>query len=158
VLSKWLKAAPMTEAQASITAELTKTAPQVLAANNQQEEHAAIDMTVLQSIAKMVPTGGSSLVERLVQTYLREAGEGIVKLEHAISALDASAVARAAHGLKSSTLNVGARSLGELFKEIETLARNDKLDAVALKREQLFALWTRVQAALNDVMKTGLAT
>jgi two-component system, sensor histidine kinase and response regulator len=158
VLSKWLKAAPITEVPASIATEIAKTAPQVLATNNKQEEQAAIDMTVLQSIAKMVPTGGSSLVERLVQTYLREAGEGMVKLEHALGALDASAVARVAHGLKSSTLNVGARSLGELFKEIETLARNEKLDAVALKREQLFALWARVQAALNDVMKTGFAT
>jgi two-component system, sensor histidine kinase and response regulator len=96
----------------------------------------------------MLPEGGDALVDRLIETYLREAPIGLEKLRAAISTSDASAVAKAAHSLKSSTLNVGARGLGETFKEIELLARSNRLEGITEMSVRFEAQWLLVRNAL----------
>jgi HPt (histidine-containing phosphotransfer) domain-containing protein len=155
VLKRWLPAASAVppESQSNIDQVATS-------ADEKSIENTVlppIDSSVLQSIANMLPDGGNALVERVIETYLREAPIGLEKLREAISTADASAVAKAAHGLKSSTLNVGARGLGETFKEIESLARSNRLEGIAELSVRLEAQWELVRNALSPVHQRSLS-
>jgi two-component system, sensor histidine kinase and response regulator len=155
VLKRWLPAAHAVPAESqSIIDQVATTADEKSIENTVLPP---IDSSVLQSIANMLPEGGNALVERVIETYLREAPIGLEKLREAISTADASAVAKAAHGLKSSTLNVGARGLGETFKEIESLARSNRLEGIAELSVRLEAQWELVRNALSPVHQRSLS-
>ena len=123
----------------------------------QQETVEPIDRGVLKSISDMLPEGGEQLVARLIETYLRETPPAIERLEAAMRSSDALGVARAAHGLKSSTLNVGANSLAATFKEIEMSARANALESCSEKNEELQAKWSVVRQTLTQIAEESTA-
>ena len=85
---------------------------------------APIDAAAFANLLEM--TGGDiEFVDDLVDTYLEEGVSLIERLRTAASAGDAGTdeLLRAAHSLKSSSLNVGALSLGELCRGLEADAR-----------------------------------
>jgi two-component system, sensor histidine kinase and response regulator len=155
VLKRWLPAARSSHAHSAIAREPVEASVSEEIIEN--PDLTPIDSVVLQSIANMLPEGGEELVERLIETYLREAPVGLEKLRVAISTSDASAVAKAAHSLKSSTLNVGARGLGETFKEIELLARSNRLEGIAEMSVRFEAQWLLVRNALLPLRRGSLA-
>ncbi len=147
VLRRWLPVAPAARAQSALDPHLALTDSESLS------DAEPIDQNVLSNIANMLPHEGHALVERLIATYLREAPIGLEKLRNAMASADAGEVARAAHSLKSSTLNVGARALGETFKQIELLARGQKFEGLSEMRVQFEAQWLHVEAALSRLSK-----
>jgi two-component system, sensor histidine kinase and response regulator len=117
----------------------------------------AIDRSVLKGIAALVPDDGNSLVERLVITYLNESAIALKALQTAIEHGDADATALAAHGLKSSSFNVGARTLSAMLKEIESSARAGDVAAPRLRSDALADEWHQVQDQLSTIVRQGVA-
>jgi HPt (histidine-containing phosphotransfer) domain-containing protein len=69
-------------------------------------------------------TGGDlAFVDELVDTYVEEGRSLVERLRAAIADGSSEELLRAAHSLKSSSLNVGALTLGEQCRLVEAEAR-----------------------------------
>jgi two-component system, sensor histidine kinase and response regulator len=87
----------------------------------------AIDLKVLQAVRELDPTGGMDLVKTIMRIFIESAGQSVTRVENAILALDGGQLAAAAHALKSSTANVGAKTLSEFYRRLEQLGREGRL-------------------------------
>ena len=78
-------------------------------------------------------TGGDlAFVDELIDTYIDDASVQLEAMRLAAAAGDADAMVRPAHSLKSSSANVGATSVTELCRSLETDGRSGVIaDAVA---------------------------
>ncbi len=97
------------------------------------------------AVARLQEIGGPALVRTLVRLVLEELPGRLARVEAAVAARDAAALAPAAHSLISTTGNFGAFQVSELARRIELAApaaewdalRNDTAELVALTRQFL---------------------
>ena len=87
----------------------------------------AIDLGALQTVRDLDPDGGMDLVKTILRIFIESAGESVTRVENAILAHDGGQLAAAAHALKSSTANVGAKTLSEFYRQLEQLGRDGRL-------------------------------
>jgi len=87
----------------------------------------AIDLGALQTIRELDPAGGMDLVKTILRIFIESAGESVTRVENAILAHDGGQLAAAAHALKSSTANVGAKTLSDFYRQLEQLGREGRL-------------------------------
>lgn len=103
-----------------------------------------IDPDALASIRFLEVDYGDELLKQVISTYLDNSSKLMQTLERAWSVGDLKAIRVTSHTLKSSSSQVGAHSLAELFRNVENEARNDIYDVsgqalVAIKRQFLQA-------------------
>lgn len=89
---------------------------------------AAINLKFMDQLREMDLSGGLGLARQIMQVYLDSTGNMVDQVEQAITTGDSESLRRAAHSLKSSSANVGAETLSSLFKQLEGLGREGKLD------------------------------
>ena len=89
-----------------------------------------LDMTVYDELKEA--TGADFIVE-LVDTFLEDAPRLMNELRSSLQAHDAEAFRRAAHSLKSNSATFGAGRLSGLARELEMLAKEQKLDEAGPK-------------------------
>jgi two-component system, sensor histidine kinase and response regulator len=100
------------------------------------------DPGALDRIRALQRPGAPDLVTKLIDLYLQSTPDWLGRLRDAVAAGDAEALRQAAHGLKSSSGNLGAQPLAALCKTLEERGRMRQLeDAPAL----LAAVETRYQ-------------
>ena len=108
-----------------------------------------IDPAALDRIRQIDPDGRDDLARTVITCYLTDSPRTIESLRSAVGAGDGGAIQKLAHGFKSSSANVGAVSLAERCKEMETAVRTNLLvrsPALLLSIENEFA---RARAALE---------
>jgi len=112
-----------------------------------------IDQDAFDRLVEM--TGGElDFVDELVDTYIEDGRSQVDGLRAALDRGDTEAVVRAAHSLKSSSVNVGALALGDRCRTLEEAARDG---AVADAAGQVAAIATdfdEVVGALLDARST----
>jgi two-component system sensor histidine kinase BarA len=82
-----------------------------------------IDQVVFANLVEM--TGGEmDFVDELVDTFLEDGERQIDAMRAAVEHADMASLTRAAHSLKSGSLNVGALELGSLFRSLEEAGRS----------------------------------
>ncbi|PIK69133.1 hybrid sensor histidine kinase/response regulator [Methylobacterium frigidaeris] len=81
---------------------------------------ALLEPDTLAGLAEMAEGSGSAFVGRVLGLFAAHGPDGLATLR---AAADAEAAGRAAHGLKSMSLNVGAAALAGHLREIEHAAR-----------------------------------
>ena len=86
------------------------------------EEVPVLDTSLLDEIRSLQREGAPAILERVLNTYLEETPKLVAELNNALSAGDAALLKRAAHTLKSSSANVGAKALSLHCKELERMA------------------------------------
>jgi PAS domain S-box-containing protein len=72
--------------------------------------------------------GNRGVLNKLLATFLQDAGNRLGKIHEAFETADAAAVQLQAHTIKGSALNLRAAALVEVAMQIERLARQEKLD------------------------------
>jgi len=87
----------------------------------------AIDLQALQTVRDLDPAGGMDLVKTILRIFIESAGESVTRVENAILARDGGQLATVAHALKSSSANVGAKTLSEFYRQLEQLGREGRL-------------------------------
>jgi HPt (histidine-containing phosphotransfer) domain-containing protein len=110
---------------------------------------AAIDAATFANLLEM--TGGDiEFVDDLVDTYLDEGVSLIERLRTAAAAGDGATgeLLRAAHSLKSSSLNVGALPLGELCRALEADARGGPVADAGTRVDAIASGFDDARAAL----------
>ncbi len=83
--------------------------------------------TLLQSLAELQIEGEESIVIKVIQAYLEGSGQVIVKISEAYASRDLNKLGQLAHGLKSSSGNVGAITLSEKSRDLEMLCKDESL-------------------------------
>jgi HPt (histidine-containing phosphotransfer) domain-containing protein len=97
---------------------------------------ASLNLQFLDQLRELDPAGGMGLARNILQVYLESSGKLVSQAESAIAASDAEALRIAAHTLKSSSANVGAEKVSALFKQLEALGRESKLEQAGLVFDQ----------------------
>ena len=86
------------------------------AADSLGESVAPVDRTHLERLATRF---GAHFVIQLIDIFIAQGRERLTAAERGLAEGDVTAVVAAAHALKSSAGNLGAKALGELAAEIE---------------------------------------
>jgi EAL domain-containing protein (putative c-di-GMP-specific phosphodiesterase class I)/CheY-like chemotaxis protein len=103
--------------------EVELEAPAIAAPAAATLEDGLLDRQVVADMDAMAAAGRADFVERVRRLYRENAPPCLDQLAAALTAQDAAAAARAAHALKSMSLNIGARAVAERTARIETAAR-----------------------------------
>ena len=82
-----------------------------------------IDAGVAADLAAMAAAGRGDFVQRIHRLYREKAPQAAATLAQAVADADADAAIRAAHALKSMSLNVGAKGVSQLTGRLETQGR-----------------------------------
>lgn len=116
-----------------------------------------LDPETLAGLSEIAEQSGAAFLERLLRLFREHAPMALDALKAAREADDAPAAARAAHSLKSMSVNVGAKALGALLTGIERGARIDGAcpDTDALAR--LSALLAQTTTSLENHFEDRLA-
>ena len=122
--------------------------------DSEADAGAVLDSALVDQLRQMAALGRGDFVERVTGLYMDHAPKSLEEARAALDGGDAPALARAAHALKSMSLNVGARRVSALAAEIEKQARADELcrsdDLEALK-----AAMEEACASLQDIAKAA---
>jgi CheY-like chemotaxis protein len=103
---------------------------------NRQPEHrssgkppALLDEAPLRALRMLQTPGKPDLVAKVVQIYLEHTPTLLGALSAAMAAQDVPAVRSLAHALKSSSAHIGAGTLTELARDLETLGKTAPFEA-----------------------------
>jgi len=88
----------------------------------------ALDLRVLQGL---LGSEDRHIIVDVVQEFVLSARESWVEVQGQAARRDANGLTRAAHGAKGEARNAGAVALGDLYEELERIAKNDNFEAVA---------------------------
>ncbi|ENO97267.1 response regulator [Thauera phenylacetica] len=143
VLRRWMGAAA--------TADTIDSAGQAGAmdAAQAEEDEAAIDRGFLEQFRELDPAGGLALADRILGVYLDTCGKSFTQIEEAAAAGDGEGLRRAAHSLKSSSGNVGAKRLYALLRDFEGLGRDGSIEAARARLDELRHAFARACAELR---------
>ena len=116
---------------------------------------ALLDADTIANLADMAQTSGGAFARRVVTIFAEHAPTAILQLRSATADASGEDAARAAHSLKSMSLNVGGKALAMRLAAIEASARAESLcpsaDAIDsvddLLRRTIDALQARFVAA-----------
>lgn len=95
-----------------------------------------LDVEQLHESLTAVSSDLSEGLALLRQTYLEDAEDLVARLEGAIATLDFDQIRFAAHTLKSSSALMGAKQLAQLCSQIESQARQNNPDGLAVLVDQ----------------------
>ena len=92
------------------------------------------------------------LAREIFEAFLATAGSDVALVEGALADGNAGALRQAAHGLKSSTANVGAQALSACYRELERCGREGRVDAARELIGQLRAEHERAVLQLRAIL------
>ena len=107
-----------------------------------------LNMTTFEELKEAT---GADFIDELVDTYLEDAPRQLSALRAALQAQDADAFRRAAHTLKSTSATFGADGLSGLAKELEMLAKDNKLAEAGSKLPAVEEAFQAVEAELKGL-------
>jgi HPt (histidine-containing phosphotransfer) domain-containing protein len=107
-----------------------------------------IDRAVFDGLKETV---GADFIAELVGAFLEEAPTLIAQLRPALDAKDAEIFRRAAHSVKSNAATFGATNLFELARELEFMARENRLGEIGNRIEVLEETFDRAAGALKEL-------
>ncbi len=109
----------------------------------------AIDEAELAALRSEGEDAGVDLLAQLAEAFSLESEEALKILEAAVAEGNTETMSRAAHKLKGSAGNFGARRLQSLCLELEQLARAQQMEAASLRLPAVRHEVSRVLAALS---------
>jgi two-component system sensor histidine kinase/response regulator len=113
---------------------------------------AVIDRQIMESLKALGGDQAKALITDLVQTYAQTAPPLLAQIETAIAAQDWQEVQMAAHGLGSSSANLGALVFAKQAKTLENFARRQDPQAFDPDYyQQLAQAYVHVQKALEAI-------
>jgi two-component system sensor histidine kinase/response regulator len=162
ILKKWLKAKPAPEPLTKGTCQAFPGSSEVQGVEpppprgkevrpglEELSPGQPLDGKILSEIRSLQREGAPDLLDKVIRAYVSEAPNLLERLINAVEQGDALETYKAAHTLKSSSANIGALSLAELFKKLEALARDQSLDQAKSILAHISLEYERVRNALQ---------
>lgn len=123
-----------------------------VAIESENNTASALNPIRLEEIRELDPTGGGSLLQKILQAFLESADSGLRQLEQAILNNDAEGLRQSAHALKSSSGNIGAESLSAIFKQLEIDGRSGELTRAKALQENMRSHYQSVVAEIRKIL------
>ncbi len=142
-LQRWMPAAP-----AATTATAAGGVP-TPADEAPADVPPAVDRKVIDQFRELDPSGSTALAARILDIYAGSSGSVFAEIEQSMANGDSELLRRAAHSLKSSSANVGARQLAALFKEFELLGKENRVDEARAQFDALRAEYARAHEGIR---------
>jgi HPt (histidine-containing phosphotransfer) domain-containing protein len=95
--------------------------------------------------------GDADFINELIDTFLEDAPHMLNELRQSLEENNAERFRRTAHSLKSNSNTFGALVLADLAKELELIGRDNQLDRVDDKLQELSTEYARVETALRGI-------
>ena len=108
----------------------------------------ALDGAALDRLRRI---GGDKLLVAMLESFLANGAQRVAEASGSAEAGDGAGVSDAAHALKSSAGNVGARRLQETSARVEFESRSGGVDLRALASE-LDTAWQEARAAARSLL------
>ncbi len=119
-------------------------------ANHEKIVDGVLDPLLLKELMSMDMKGSKQFITELSETFFTNAEQLMQQIELAFSEHTIETIEKAAHQLKSSSLNVAASGLSELYKELEVAAKQTDYQTAE-------KLWEFIRLELH-LVKTAYAT
>lgn len=116
----------------------------------QQIKLPALDKDVINEIKAMMEDGEDSFFVELKDCFKRDFNLGMETLQQAYQQDDAEMVRTTAHGMKSTSGNLGAIELSAMCNQLEKMGKLQILDKVESVIEQMKSEYNRVSLALEQ--------
>ena len=150
VLSRWLPLhKTQTEDRASTQIQAKTGEAQIAAVT--------LDQDALQQIKALQRDGEPCILSKVFKIYLDTSPALINELRSAVARLDSEQLHRTAHTLKSSSANVGAKTLAGLCKELESMGRQGQVNEATTRIDILDFEFETVCRALQAEMTARAA-
>ena len=91
------------------------------------EEPVILDQAVISGLRKLTPPGEPDVLVEVLKLFLEEVPTRIARLRNAWQAGNIQEVHRAAHSLKGSAGNIGARRLFEVCRQLDDISKSGDL-------------------------------
>lgn len=109
----------------------------------------AVDPRVLRELTELGGEDDPGLLLELIDLFLDDAPRCLDEMQRGLSTGDVKLLERAAHTLKSSSANLGARTLSTLCLRMEESARSNQVERLPALLTESQQHWPRVVAALR---------
>src|SRR6266581_254632 len=123
-------------------------APLTLEAEERAEPGPALDLAVLAELRQFQGEGEPDIVQELAEAFQFETPPLLEALHQAVAEGQPEQLKRAAHNLKGSSNNLGARTMATLSAELETIGKNGTVQGAAELVTRLEQEYLRVCLAL----------
>ncbi|QIN77575.1 response regulator [Rubrobacter marinus] len=148
VLERWVSAPaePGEEAAADVASGMADPV-----ANGRLED--PLDPDVLAGLRELGGTGDGEpdILAELVELFVEDAEPRLAALREAVAAGDAEGIERAAHTLKGSAGNMGARRMSEIASRLQDVGTSGDLSKAGALLEDLEFEYARVKPALQEL-------
>jgi CheY-like chemotaxis protein len=135
-----------------------QTRPETEVFTSASESRATVlDRAALENIRSLQRPGGPNLLDRVISRYMSDATRLVDQIQAAFEASDPSAMANAAHTLKSASGNLGASRPAEICKDVEFSARSGDVAGAGLWIGPLKAALADAVDALRDEQTEALS-
>jgi HPt (histidine-containing phosphotransfer) domain-containing protein len=112
----------------------------------------ALNLKCIDQLRELDPSGGITLIRQILQAYLDSSFNAMTEITQAINHRDAETVRRAAHSMKSSSANVGADNLSSLFKQLEDLCKQEKLEQASKTFDEIRQEYTQAVTEIRVLL------
>ena len=113
------------------------------------EQRPALDPAVLDTLRKLTPPGEPDVLTEVLKLFLDEVPLRVERLRNAWAAGNIEEVRRAAHSLKGSAGNIGARRLHAICSKLDDIGKSHELDGVAALVDELAAEFDNVSTEIR---------
>ncbi|MFT5587091.1 MAG: HPt (histidine-containing phosphotransfer) domain-containing protein [Cognaticolwellia sp.] len=101
------------------------------------------------AILRSYSAPGMDFVAEVVGAFMSTVDPYMSQIDAGVAEGDCEGVHRAAHPLKSSSMQVGAEAFAEVCKALETAGRTGDADSMASLNQELKLSWARVKPLLQ---------
>ena len=119
------------------------------------EEPVILDQAVISGLRKLTPPGEPDVLAEVLKLFLEEVPPRIARLRNAWQAGNIQEVHRAAHSLKGSAGNIGARRLYDACSRLDERGKAGDLAAVAPLVDAVGVEFGNVETEIRRVLETA---
>lgn len=113
-------------------------------------ESGILDHQVLDDLRSLAGAKAKTFLSGIIGQYFEDSPKKLQGIQQAIDNQDATALRQAAHGLRSSSANLGAIAVADLCKQLEDLARSGTTQGSSTTMELLAQTYPKVKLALEQ--------
>lgn len=113
-----------------------------------------LDMSVVEELLSFSDDGDPELLLDLIQMFLDDGPEKVRAVHEGLQTGDFDKMERAAHSLKGSSGNLGARLLQDACEKIQIATRAKRLDESRDLATELDAKFAEAEVALRQLLET----
>ena len=111
-----------------------------------------LDQSVIDALRQLTPPGEPDVLAEVLRLFLQEAPPRIERLRNAWASGNIEELHRAAHSLKGSAGNIGARRMFEVCRRLDEQGRSGDRSGVAELVDELSAEFDKVESEIHQLL------